>query len=151
MNAPRRVLIALSLGGAALALAPLAQAQRYGLDAPRQPAHVQAQGHARGWHYGHGHRRREDGHRRRPPRMIHRGHDRRAAVQAHVALGTRQRPAAPYGRGAASYHSYTPAVVGAVIGGVMGHQLGAGRGRDAAAVAGALLGGSIGRDISHGR
>ena len=35
-------------------------------------------------------------------------------------------------------------ITGAIIGGVIGHQIGSGRGNDAATVAGALLGGTIG-------
>jgi uncharacterized protein YcfJ len=36
------------------------------------------------------------------------------------------------------------AIAGAVIGGILGHQIGAGRGRDAATVGGAAVGGAIG-------
>ena len=42
------------------------------------------------------------------------------------------------------------AVVGAIIGGVLGHQVGAGRGRDAATVGGAVAGGAIGANVNRG-
>jgi len=43
------------------------------------------------------------------------------------------------------------AVVGAVIGGIIGHQIGSGRGRDAATVGGAVVGGAIGANSNRDR
>jgi uncharacterized protein YcfJ len=43
------------------------------------------------------------------------------------------------------------AVLGAVIGGVLGHQIGDGRGRDAATVGGAVVGGAIGANQNRGQ
>jgi uncharacterized protein YcfJ len=42
------------------------------------------------------------------------------------------------------------AIVGAVIGGVLGHQVGSGRGRDAATVGGAVVGGAVGANVGRG-
>jgi len=42
-------------------------------------------------------------------------------------------------------------LVGAIIGGVIGHQVGSGRGNDAATVAGSLIGAAIGNDASRRR
>ena len=42
------------------------------------------------------------------------------------------------------------AIVGAVIGGVPGHQVGSGRGNDAATVGGAVVGGAIGANAGRG-
>jgi len=41
------------------------------------------------------------------------------------------------------------AVVGAIIGGILGHQIGSGRGRDAATVGGAVVGGAIGANVGR--
>lgn len=41
-----------------------------------------------------------------------------------------------------------PTILGGLIGGVVGHQIGDGRGRDAATIAGVLLGGKIARDMN---
>ena len=41
--------------------------------------------------------------------------------------------------------------LGAVAGGVIGHQVGSGRGNDAATIGGALLGGLIGHEVEKGR
>lgn len=43
------------------------------------------------------------------------------------------------------------AVVGAVIGGILGHQVGSGRGQDAATVGGAVVGGAIGANVGRDR
>lgn len=43
------------------------------------------------------------------------------------------------------------AVVGALIGGVLGHQVGSGRGNDAATVGGAIAGGVIGSNVNRGQ
>ena len=43
------------------------------------------------------------------------------------------------------------AVVGAIAGGVLGHQVGSGRGNDAATVGGALLGGLLGHKVEKDR
>ena len=42
------------------------------------------------------------------------------------------------------------AVVGAILGGVLGHQVGSGRGNDAATVGGAIAGGAIGANVNRG-
>jgi uncharacterized protein YcfJ len=42
------------------------------------------------------------------------------------------------------------AVAGAVIGGILGHQIGGGRGRDAATVGGAVAGGALGANVGRG-
>jgi len=42
-------------------------------------------------------------------------------------------------------------ILGGVIGGVLGHQIGSGRGNDAATVAGALGGAAVGHEIGEGR
>ena len=42
------------------------------------------------------------------------------------------------------------AVVGAVIGGILGHQVGSGRGNDAATVGGAVVGGAVGANVNRG-
>jgi uncharacterized protein YcfJ len=42
-------------------------------------------------------------------------------------------------------------LVGAIIGGVIGHQIGSGRGNDAATVAGALIGASAGNQSAYAR
>src|SRR5215831_7794506 len=42
------------------------------------------------------------------------------------------------------------AVAGAAIGGILGHQIGAGRGRDAATVGGAVVGGAVGANAGRG-
>ncbi|MBC8022642.1 MAG: glycine zipper 2TM domain-containing protein [Burkholderiales bacterium] len=41
------------------------------------------------------------------------------------------------------------AVVGAVIGGILGHQIGSGRGNDAATVGGAVVGGAVGSNVGR--
>jgi uncharacterized protein YcfJ len=41
------------------------------------------------------------------------------------------------------------AVIGAVIGGILGHQIGSGRGRDAATVGGAVVGGVVGANVGR--
>jgi uncharacterized protein YcfJ len=43
------------------------------------------------------------------------------------------------------------AVAGAIIGGILGHQIGSGRGRDAATVGGAVVGGAIGANAGRSR
>jgi uncharacterized protein YcfJ len=43
------------------------------------------------------------------------------------------------------------AIAGAVIGGILGHQIGSGRGNDAATVGGAVAGGAIGANVDRGR
>lgn len=43
----------------------------------------------------------------------------------------------------------TGKLLGAVIGGVLGHQVGGGRGKDAATVGGAILGGVLGDKVQH--
>ena len=43
------------------------------------------------------------------------------------------------------------AVVGALIGGVLGHQVGSGRGNDAATVGGAIAGGVVGSNVNRGQ
>ena len=43
------------------------------------------------------------------------------------------------------------AVVGAIAGGVLGHQIGSGRGNDAATVGGAIIGGLIGNQVERER
>ena len=49
----------------------------------------------------------------------------------------------------ASRPSVGGAVAGAVVGGILGHQIGAGRGRDAATVGGAAVGGAIGANAGR--
>lgn len=44
-----------------------------------------------------------------------------------------------------------PTLLGAVIGGVIGHQIGSGRGNDAATIAGGLIGAAIGNDSARRR
>jgi uncharacterized protein YcfJ len=53
---------------------------------------------------------------------------------------TRQSDGAPIGAGT---------VLGAIAGGVLGHQVGSGRGNDAATVGGAIVGGAIGNQIDR--
>jgi uncharacterized protein YcfJ len=42
------------------------------------------------------------------------------------------------------------AVIGAVLGGILGHQVGSGRGNDAATVGGAVIGGAVGANVNRG-
>jgi uncharacterized protein YcfJ len=47
-------------------------------------------------------------------------------------------------------HNVGGAIVGAILGGVLGHQVGSGRGNDAATVGGAIAGGAIGANVNRG-
>lgn len=89
--------------------------------------------------------------RRRPDERLFRAH----VTSAHAVVGPAERRCW-LERDQVQQRSRTNvggAVVGALIGGVLGHQIGGGRGRDAAtvggAVAGAVIGGQTGRDRNN--
>ncbi|MGA7801154.1 MAG: glycine zipper 2TM domain-containing protein [Gammaproteobacteria bacterium] len=151
MNAMTRILIALSLGGVALAGAPAAHADRYVVN--NYYGHAQSPvRYARhhDWRQDRPRHYRDDDDRFRAPRVEYRRHGRpvhERVIVEHIDYS--YRPAPRYYAPPVQYRSATPTVLGGIIGGVIGNQMGHGRGKDAATIAGVILGGSIGRDIGY--